>query len=330
MLIDSLLAPFSAPGRPGASLLVVRHDTVLVRKAVGLADVGGGVPATSATNYRLASLTKQFTATAIVLLVEDGVLTLDTPVRSILPELPSYAASVTLRHLLTHTSGLWDYEAFVPDSQQRQVTDRDALDLVRTHADSLYFPPGSGWRYSNTGYALLSLIVERKSGMSFPDFLRTRIFAPLGMTNSLAHVDGRDTIPHRAYGHTVRGDTVSGTDQSNTSAVLGDGGIYSSIDDMTRWYAALTARTLVDGKLWNATITPYVLSDGKPTEYGFGWFIDRFEDRARLRHHGETRGFTNFVARFPEEGLTILLLTNRTDSAPWDIVDALARRYLAQ
>ena len=148
-LMDSLFAQFTTAGMPGASLLVVRHDTVLVNASFGLSDVESKTPASAATNYRLASLTKQFTATAIVLLVQDGALSLDTRARSILPELPAYASQVTIRHLLTHTSGLWDYEAFVPDSQTRQVTDRDALDLVSAKAESLYFAPGANWRYSN-------------------------------------------------------------------------------------------------------------------------------------------------------------------------------------
>ena len=327
MLMDSLFAPFMEPGMPGASVLVMRHDTVLVREAFGLADVDAHTPATPATNYRLASLTKQFTATAIVLLVQDGALRFDAPARSILPELPAYADRVTIRHLLTHTSGLWDYEAFVPDSQTRQVSDGDALDLVSAKAESLYFAPGTDWRYSNTGYALLSLIVERVSKSPFPDFLTKRIFAPLGMSNTIAHVEGRDTIPRRAYGHTVKDGVVSRTDQSNTSAVLGDGGIYSSIDDQRRWHTALTAKRLVRDSLWKETTTPYVLSNGKPTNYGFGWYVDEFEGHSRLRHHGESRGFTNFVARFPDHGLTIIVLTNRTDSAPWTIVDALAPHY---
>lgn len=327
--IDSLFARFAAPGMPGASILVVRHDTVLLKESFGLADVEAKVAATPATNYRLASLTKQFTATAILLLARDGKLSLDAPARDILPELPAYARGVTIRHLLTHTSGLWDYEAFVPDSQQRQVHDRDALTLVSTHAESLYFAPGTSWRYSNTAYALLALIVERVSAQRFGDFLRTRVFVPLGMQDTYAHEDGRTEVPRRAWGYTVRGDTVARTDQSNTSAVLGDGGVYSSLDDLARWHASLWHAPLVGDSIWRATTTPYVLKDGKATEYGFGWFIEQYKGHRRLRHHGETRGFTNWVARFPDDGLTIVILTNRTDSAPWDIADVLADRYLS-
>lgn len=328
-VIDSLFARFAAPGKPGASVLVVRHDSVLLRESFGLADVEGKVAATPATNYRLASLTKQFTATAILLLVKDGKLTLDTPARTILPELPAYARPITIRHLLTHTSGLWDYEAFVPDTQQRQVHDIDALTLVSTRAESLYFAPGTSWRYSNTAYALLALIAERVSKERFGDFLRARIFLPLEMKDTYAHEEGRTVVPRRAWGYTVHGDTVTRTDQSNTSAVLGDGGVYSSIDDLARWHASLWHAPLVGDSLWRETTTPFVLKDGKATEYGFGWFVEQHKGHVRLRHHGETRGFTNWVARYPDAGLTIVVLTNRTDSAPWDIADLLADLYLS-
>ncbi len=327
-VLDSLLAPFARPGLPGASVLVMRGDTVVLRTSVGLADVERGIAATPATNYRLASLSKQLTATAVLLLVRDGSLALDRPVRELLPELPPYAAGITVRHLLTHTSGLWDYEEFVPDTIQRQVHDADALTLVSERADRLYFAPGSAWRYSNTGYALLALIVDRVSGARFADVLRTRVFLPLGMTGTFAHEEGRTDVPNRAWGYTVRRDGVTRTDQSSTSAVLGDGGVYSSIDDLARWHASLTRAPLVGDTLWTLTRTPYRLSDGRVTEYGLGWFVDRHLGYARLRHHGETRGFTNAVSRYPDAGLTIVVLTNRSDAAPWSIADALAAAWL--
>lgn len=327
-VIAPLFARFAQPGRPGASVLVMRHDSVLVRESFGLADVEGGVAATPATNYRLASLSKQFTATAIALLVRDGKLAFDTPARAFLPELPAYTSQVTIRHLLTHTSGLWDYEDFVPDSQVRQVRDADALTLVSTRAERLYFAPGSAWRYSNTGYALLALVVERITGRPFADVLRERIFVPLEMRDTYAHEEGRTVVPRRAWGYTVGGDTVTRTDQSNTSAVLGDGGIYSSIDDLARWYASLDRAPLVGEALWRETTAPFVLTGGAPTEYGFGWFVERYKGHLRLRHHGETRGFTNAVSRFPDSGLTIVVLTNRTGSEPWAIADTLSDRYL--
>ena len=328
--IDSLFTSFAKPGFPGASLLVVTRDSTTLRKSYGLSDVEAGTSVTPATNYRLASLTKQFTAMSVMLLVAEGKLTLDTPVSQLLEGFPRYAGGVHVRHLLTHTSGVWDYEDFVPDTQQTQVHDADVLSLLRTRTDSAYFPPGTAWRYSNTGYALLALIVEKVSGMRFADFLKTRIFDPVGMSNSIAFEDGRSTVSHRAFGHTVHGDTVTRTDQSSTSAVLGDGGIYSSVDDLAKWEAAVRAGALVDSAAWRSIYTPFTLSDGSSSGYGFGWFIDDFKGHRRYRHHGETRGFTNSIMRFPDDSLTVIILTNRSDSAPWDIAERVAALYLAK
>ncbi|MBC7894749.1 MAG: beta-lactamase family protein [Cytophagaceae bacterium] len=327
-VVDSLFADFDRPGMPGASVLVMRGDSVLVQKAFGLADVDAGVRATPETNYRLASVSKQFTAMSILLLVADGSLAVSDLASKYLPELPPHASAVTVRHLLTHTSGIRDYEDFVPDTQAYQVKDHDALDLIRTRAETLYFTPGSAWRYSNSAYALLALIVERVSGQRYGDFLAARIFGPVGMTATVAHEEGRTTVAHRAYGHRIGGDTVRRTDQSNTSAVLGDGGIYSSIVDLARWHAALNRGTLIPTALWQEATTPFVLTNGTPTEYGYGWFIETFANTQRLRHHGETRGFTNIAYRFPAQQLTIVVLTNRSDSAPWDRADRIATALL--
>ncbi|MGQ0646576.1 MAG: serine hydrolase domain-containing protein [Gemmatimonadaceae bacterium] len=328
LAIDSLFAAFDKPGMPGASVLVAHDDSVIVRASYGLADVDSSRRVTPETNFRLASVSKQFTATAVMLLAAEGRLATSDAASKYLEVLPAFAKEVSIRHLLTHTSGLWDYEDFVPDTQTRQVKDLDALTLVATHSDSLYFSPGSQWRYSNTGYALLALIVERVSGMRYADFLATRIFAPVGMTSTVAHEQGRTIVANRAYGHRVIGDSVRRTDQSNTSAVLGDGGIYSSIADLSRWDAALQRGALLPDTLWKEMTTPFVLNDGRATEYGYGWFIETFAGTRRLRHHGETRGFTNIIYRFPERRLTIVVLTNRSDSAPWDLADRIADQLL--
>ena len=326
--IDSLFTAFDTTGMPGAGVVVIRDGAVIAQKTYGLADVDSGTAITPETNFRLASLSKAFTAAAVLLLVGDGKLALDDPASMILPELPAYAGKVTVRHLLTHTSGLWDYEEFVPDTQTRQVKDNDALKLIAARAESLYFAPGTEWRYSNTGYALLALIVERVAGERYARVLQQRIFEPLGMRGTVAFEDGVSSVSHRAYGHRVRGDSVRRTDQSNTSAVLGDGGVYSSIHDLILWDAALSAGTLIPASLWREATTPFRLADGRATEYGYGWFIDRFEGHVRHRHHGETRGFTHSIYRFPEERLTTIVLTNRSDSAPWEKNDDIARRYL--
>jgi CubicO group peptidase (beta-lactamase class C family) len=237
-----------------------------------------------------------------------------------------YASSVTVRHLLTHTSGLWAYEDFVPDSQTRQVHDAEVPALI-SRANALYFPAGSQHRYSNTGYALLALIVERQSGKPFARFLRERIFEPLDMTSTVAYEAGISTVPHRAFGHSPTSDGFMRTDQSNTSAVLGDGGVYSSVHDLLLWDAAMDRHALVDEPTQRAMWTPAWLNDGSSSRYGFGWFVDNVPGGIAVSHHGETMGFTNFILKYPSRSLTVIVLTNRTGGAPWDLALRVAALY---
>jgi CubicO group peptidase (beta-lactamase class C family) len=331
--IDSLMAAYAAPGYPGASVLVVQGGRVAFVKGYGLAEVESGRPVTPATNFRLASLSKQFTATAVMLLAAEGKLRWDDPIASLLPGLPAYAHGVTVRHLLNHTSGLPDYERFVPDSQTRQVHDAEIPGLLARDS-ALKFAPGTRYAYSNSGYVLLALLVERVGGKPFPDFLRERVFAPLGMAGTVAHVDGRDVVPERAYGYSVR-NGVRRTDQSNTSATLGDGGIYASAADLARWDAAVERHALVSAEAQRLAWTPPAVSGGPggpfaDAGYGFGWFVDTDRGTVRLRHHGESRGFTNAVVRYPERRLAVWVLTNRTGGAPWEIAQRIADRYLGR
>jgi CubicO group peptidase (beta-lactamase class C family) len=250
-------------------------------------------------------------------------------VADILPGFPAYGRDITVRQLLTHSSGLWAYEDFVPDTASVQVKDRDVLALLG-RADSTYFPPGSAFRYSNSGYAVLSLLVERLSGMPFARFLHDRIFEPLGMKGTVAYQKGISTVPNRAYGYSRRGSGFVRTDQSPTSAVLGDGGIYSSVSDLAKWDHALESHALLPAAARKLSWTPNVLSDGEPTKYGFGWFVDHDRGRMRLTHNGETRGFTNAFVRYPDERLSVIVLTNITNSAPWDVAQAIADVWLGR
>jgi CubicO group peptidase (beta-lactamase class C family) len=228
-----------------------------------------------------------------------------------------------VRHLLTHTSGLWAYEDFVPDTQTTQVKDRDVLALLQ-QADSLYFAPGSRYRYSNTGYALLALVVETLSGQRYARFLEERIFQPAGMTATVAHEAGSSTVPNRAYGYSIRRAGTVPSDQSSTSAVLGDGGIYSSLHDLAAWDRALDAGTVLTRDELREAWTPVTLTNGEATRYGFGWFVDRENGSPRLSHHGETSGFTNFILKYPERRLTVVVLTNRRGGSPWDLAARVA------
>jgi CubicO group peptidase (beta-lactamase class C family) len=322
--IDDLMQRYAGNG-PGASLLVVHGGVPVVRRAYGMADLEAHRAATSATNYRLATVTKQFTAAAILLLVEDGTLGLDDRVRTWLPALPPGTDTITIRHLLTHTSGLVDYEDVIPEGTTRQLRDADVLRLLSAQ-NRTYFPPGTSYRYSNSGYALLALIVERASGQSFQAFLRDRIFVPLGMRNTLARVDNGPPVLDRAYGYTEQQGRWVRTDQSLTSAVLGDGGIYSSIDDLAMWDAALYDDRLLGAASRELAFTAHTATDDPDVRYGFGWRITG----DTLWHSGESIGFRNVIVRYPKQRLTVVILSNRDDPEPYATAKRVAELFLAR
>lgn len=310
--IDALMREYAGSGAPGASVLVMRDGEVLVRKSYGMADLEARRPASPSTHYRLASITKQFTAAAVLDLAHRHKLSLDDSARRFIPSLPSYADRVTIRHLLTHTGGLADYEDHIPEGTSAQLTDADVLAIVEKRS-SPEFDAGTRYHYSNTGYALLALIVERASGLSFADYLRSRIFTPAGMSTTVAHREGLSSVPDRAFGYSREGDIWTRTDQSLTSAVLGDGGVYSSIDELAHW-----TRALDEGRFAEAA-EPMVETDQANVRYGFGWRIGARAGRRTIGHTGETRGFRNAWIRFPDERLSVIILTNRNEGSPNDL-----------
>jgi CubicO group peptidase (beta-lactamase class C family) len=207
-----------------------------------------------------------------------------------------------------------------PDTKE-QLKDADVLRLLESQNET-YFAPGTSYRYSNSGYALLALIVERASGVSFATYLKQRVFDPIDMNAAVAHEENISTVSNRAYGHTLADGKWTRTDQSTTSAVLGDGGIYSSIDDLAKWDAAL----------YDAFYAPAFIA-ATPTDdpniaYGYGWRISDHHGERMLWHSGETRGFRNVLMRFPERRLTVVLLTNRNDPPPYALALKIADLFL--
>ena len=327
--VDSIMAEYAAPESPGAAVLVARHGTPLVMKGYGLAELETGRPVTPATNFRLASLTKQFNATTILILNAEGLLSLDDPIVRYLPELPGYAHHVTVRQLLQHISGLPDYEDYLRITHLVPVREYDVPFMIQD-AESLLTPEGSAYHYSNTGYALLGVIAERAAGLPYPEVLRTRIFAPLGMDGSIAYVPGGPPVRERAYGYSrarvLR--TWKRTDQSMTSAVLGDGGIYSSVHDWLQWDRALNTNRLLDSLTQQEAFTPGTLIDGSRTRYGYGWMIESHRGLRAVAHSGGTMGFTHFMIRFPEDQFTVVVLTNRDQTSVVSLVFRIVDLYL--
>jgi len=312
---------------PGASVLVLHQGRPLLRRGYGLADLEAGTAATPDTHYRLASVSKQFTSAAVLLLAEDGALGLDDPIKRWLPSLPPACDAMTIRQVLSHTAGLIDYEDVMPpgryDDGERQMRDADVLQALEGQ-DRRYFVPGQGYRYSNSGYALLALIVEKASGRRYAEFLRERIFLPLGMRDAVAYERGVSEVAQRAYGYSYERGQWRRTDQSATSAVLGDGGIYASIDDLAKWDAALYDDRLLGAQARRLAFAPHTSTDQAEVQYGYGWRITG----ETLWHSGESIGFRNVFVRWPQRRLSVAVLSNRNDPEPYRLALEIAGLYL--
>jgi CubicO group peptidase (beta-lactamase class C family) len=311
--LDGLFQDFSQPGAPGASVMIIQDGNVPFAKGYGLANLEEKTPCAIWSNFRLASVTKQFTAMCVLILVERKQLSLGEPLTGFFPGFPAYGRKITVRHLLNHTSGLLDYEDLIPKGTEIPVLDRDVLRLM-LRQDKTYFPPGSKYRYSNTAYALLALIVEVRSGNTFARFLHENIFRPLKMEHTLAYEQGLSVVPNRAYGYSADSGGFKRTDQSLTSSVLGDGGIYSSVEDLYQWDQALYTDKLISHKLLKVAFKPGPATEHPDTGYGFGWFIGNYRGLREIWHSGTTIGFTTRIARFPDKHFTVIILTNRNEA----------------
>ncbi len=311
---DKLFSAYSG-AVPGAAFAVASRGKILFKRSYGSANLASGTYVGDNTNFRLASVTKAFTAICVLKLVEAGRLSLDDRLSKFISGLPGYADEITIRQMLGHTSGLGDYEGDVPENYPGQVHEDYVVQKVKC-LQSTYFPPGSWFQYSDTAYVLLAVIVENVSGYSFPKFIENEIFKPLGMTGSRLYGGEGALIRDRAYGYTRSGGGFRLNDQSKTSATLGDGCIYSSLEDMFSWDRGLTDGKLVNDDLIKEAFSPGRLNDGSTTAYGYGWFIIENDGVKILHHAGETAGFMHKFIRVPQLGLAMIILTNR-DS--WDL-----------
>jgi len=330
MEIDTLMRQrFPDDKAPGASVLVAIGGEILFLKGYGIADLTASTPITPETNFRLASVSKQFTAMAIMILAEEGKVSYENRLTDLFPGFPDYGTSITVRRLLNHTSGLKDYEDLIPKDQTEQVHDQDVLELMR-EAPGTDFSPGSKYSYSNSGYAVLAMIVEKASGMRFAEFLKRRIFEPLGMNATVAYEKGVSEVPHRAFGYKEKedGEGFDDADQSVTSAVLGDGGIYCSVLDYRKWDQALYTERLVPAARLAEAFTPGVLSDDRPTTYGFGWMIGETEGRRLLSHTGSTSGFNTCVRRIPDLRMLVVVLCNRRGNQARELAPEIEKLVL--
>jgi CubicO group peptidase (beta-lactamase class C family) len=350
---DSVFGGLVKPDEPGFAALIRYGGKNAYARTAGVRDLRSKARIDTHTNFRLASFTKQFTAMAVMLLVHEGKLRYDETITEIFSDFPAYGKTITIRSLLHHTSGLPDYEDLMDAvektqgpvwSPEKQIQDAEVLDLLRKEKAGK-FTPGTSWSYSNSGYVVLGLVVAKISGKPYGKFLNERIFAPLKMNHTTVYQKGNNAVANRAFGHSKESKALKETDQSATSATLGDGGIYSNLEDLAKWDDALRNHTLLSEKEFQPALTPVKLNDGsqphwplepnddnlhpgKPVSYGFGWFLDPYEGHQRMWHTGTTMGFRTVIERFTEtDSLTVIILCNRTDLDPEELALKVASYY---
>jgi CubicO group peptidase (beta-lactamase class C family) len=310
-----VLAPFASAQSPGCAVGVTRGGALVFAKGYGMADLEHDRPITLDTRFNIASVSKQFTAMSIVLLSLDGRLSLDDSIRKWVPEVPSFGTVITLRQLLTHTSGLRDYFTLLAVSgwpSDGQLTEKQFLTLVGRQKN-LNFAPGDEFLYSNTGYALLSIVVRRASGQSLRSFAAERIFKPLGMTHTEFRDDHTLLIPQRALGYEPSGSTYR-ISQPETD-VVGDGGVYSTVEDLAKWDANFQTGRVGGQRAIAILQAPATLNNGQPIPYALAMTIGAFHGLKTYSHSGAYGGYRSTLLRFPERDLSVITLCNTSTAS---------------
>jgi CubicO group peptidase (beta-lactamase class C family) len=313
---------------PGVAVGIVSKGEVIAAKGYGAANVELGVPVTPNTMFQSGSLGKQFTAVAVMLQVEDGKLALDDSVTKYFPDAPASWRPITIRHLLTHTSGIPDYtERSADDSSQ-------GIDLRRDYTEDelskaafglpLEFKAGSRWSYSNTGYLLLGVIIHKVSGRFYGDVLKERVFTPLGMKTARI-ISEADIVPNRSAGYRLLSDELKNQEWvAPTLNTTADGSLYLSVLDLIAWDRGLRTQAILKRESWSLIYTPVTLSSGKAYPYGFGWFLDESGGKPWYRHSGSWQGFETYISRYLADEVTIIVLGNLAEARPQRFVDGIA------
>jgi CubicO group peptidase (beta-lactamase class C family) len=319
--IDPVVKEYmSAYQIPGVSLAVLRQGKIVLLKSYGLANVEHQVPVKPETVFQSGSIGKQFTAAAIMLLVQDGKLSLDDKLAKYITDLPSTWQDITIRNLLNHTSGLGDYPAEI-DLQRDYTEDEYFASFKKAPLD---FAPGSSWNYSNIGYETLGVLIRKITGKYYGDFLQERIFKPLGMTTTRI-ISEADIVPNRAAGYRLmRGELKNQEWVSPTTNSTADGSLYLSILDLAKWDAALYTDMPLTKTSRDLIWTPARLSDGRTKDYGFGWHLADLHGHRVVLHGGAWQGFKSHIIRFLDTGVSIIFLANSWETRDFKFARALA------
>jgi CubicO group peptidase (beta-lactamase class C family) len=327
--VDSLFAAWDKSGSPGAAVAVARSGEIVYERGYGLANLEYDIPNGPATVFHVASVSKQFTAMAILLLERQGKLAINDDVHKYLPELPSYGARITLHQLMNHTSGLrdqWDLLVMAGWRMDDVITQRQILDMV-FHQKKLNFPPGTEHLYSNTGFTLLAEIVRRVSGKPLTDFAREQIFQPLGMTRTHFHDDHEMVVKNRAYSYQPDRDTfkLAALNYANVGATS----LFTTAEDLVKWAHNFEEPKVGDRALIERMETPGILENGEKFNYGCGLMVGDYRGLRIVGHSGADAGYRSNIAMFPDEKFTVVVLANLGTIQPGRLANQIADIYLA-
>ena len=343
--LDTLLDGWKQKKAPGMAALLIRDGRIEYRKTFGLADLDARAPIAPDTQFLLASLTKQFTAMAILILVERGQLRLDDTLAKFCPEFPSYARTITIRHLLNHTAGFTQYQELLVGKideehyfrssksppADHEFTATEALEAL-SRQEKLRFAPGDKFEYSDSAYVVLGQIIERITGKRYAEFLKETIFDPLGMNDTLVVDERKQRVPRLALAYEMRNSRWQDITYSPENSIYGEDGIYSTIDDLYKWDQALYTERLVRRATLEMAFTPGAANDGKaivgdlltrPSSYGFGWFISSLRGEKTVEHPGGWSGYTTYIVRVPSRRVTAIVLANSSNQDVPDIAQQM-------
>ncbi|MFO7695396.1 MAG: serine hydrolase [Vicinamibacterales bacterium] len=313
--LDQLFRAATKPGDPGVAVIVVRKGQTLYRAAHGMANLELGVALQPDHVFRIGSVTKQFTSAAIMMLAEEGKLAVTDSITKFLPDYPTQGKTITVEHLLTHTSGIQSYTD-MPKWRNMFRQDMPLTELIDLFKNEpMQFEPGARWRYNNSGYILLGAIVEKVSGKKYADFVQERIFTPLGMKDTRYDVTDQ-IIPRRAAGYGRTGDRIVNAQYLSMTQPYAAGSLISTVDDLAKWDAALTAGRVINAESLAKCFASHKLASGSESGYGYGWSIGRYEGRAVQEHGGGIHGFRSYVLRIPSDGVYVAVLSNMAAAAP--------------
>lgn len=327
--VDKLFAPWDKPDSAGCALAIVRDGRIIYSRGYGMADLEQDIPITPASVFYVGSLSKQFTAMAIALLVQQGALGLDDDIRKYLPELPLYDKPITIRHLIHHTSGLMEYMPLLARAGWRPGApfgNQDVLEIVARERH-LNFQPGEQFAYSNTGYTLLALIVDRAASVHLDEFAEARIFSPLRMKDTHFHADATRIVKRRAYAYEP---LPSGGLRlaPPVPTRIGAGGIFTTVEDLARWDQNFYDARVGGNMLIKQITTPGTLNGGQALEYAFGLEVRDYRGLRVVEHGGDFAGYHAYLARFPDQRFSVILLCNLSNINQVPLAHAVADIYL--